>query len=289
MDWERKRQFKNHSSSAFSYWESGKYYHHHFVQFQSKMKLQSRNRSTFRQIILRWLLLNGAMTIKHPLSHRVTTFEDFKTEKRVAGKSLETTRSVSKVQCAFKCSKDLSCLSFNFCQSETCELNDRDVYSVGSRLETDETCIYQGMMRGAKPECGAGGLGSFSFCPSSHKAKSNRKYNAILTQKNLVFFHFSDAKWPLSLYSKVASSNSCNFDTFVTFFKTILRLGKTKKKLQNWIFVEEKTKSNMLNGANGTTLLRLTLQMSGKKLQLENAIWHRMVATNYALKLKPKI
>ena len=91
------------------------------------------------------------------MASRSFSFEDVKTSQRLTGDNiLQVSRVHSFKLCGLKCGKTPECRSFNYCQSQRCELNVDDIFSLGnnnSYLHYDKNCHYYGMQRNYTPMC----------------------------------------------------------------------------------------------------------------------------------------
>ena len=70
-----------------------------------------------------------------------------------------TAKSASK--CGLFCNKKWNCRSFNFCDTQRCELNFHDIYSTthgNALLSNDPSCVYFGMKKTSVPFCKQGEL-----------------------------------------------------------------------------------------------------------------------------------
>ena len=113
-------------------------------------------------VSLKLLLLSFRLIQTHPVATRSVVFEHILRNKRLAGSVLESWRSLSLITCSMKCSKHPKCRSFNFCFSQTCELNSEDVFSNGwvtsdlFQFQSVHDCSYVGMMKKDLPFCKEG-------------------------------------------------------------------------------------------------------------------------------------
>ena len=89
------------------------------------------------------ICFHHSMAIKNA-ARRFMAFEDVIVGKKLINGLFRVTRNVNRNYCAILCNKSPECLSFNFCSSQICELNSRDVFSRNSSLEDETRCIYQG-------------------------------------------------------------------------------------------------------------------------------------------------
>ena len=91
-------------------------------------------------------------------AERLSDFDDSRNQTRLVGSQvlIHSIRLPSRALCAGACSKNPSCLSINFCNRETCDLNREDIYSTmegATLLKKTLDCKYLGMRQNTKPFC----------------------------------------------------------------------------------------------------------------------------------------
>ena len=96
----------------------------------------------------------NCMGVVTPVAHRSVVFDDHRMAKKLNGTVLESHRRVAATDCALLCTRTPNCLSFSFCDPETCRLHSHDVFSDDANdLIHDDSCSYRGMKREEFPEC----------------------------------------------------------------------------------------------------------------------------------------
>ena len=92
---------------------------------------------------------------KHPKAVRILPIDEYMISKRLKNGNLITTITTPSANfCALTCSTIPKCRSFNFCSAQISELNEDNVYSMGSSiLQDDAFCDYRGMLQDDQPEC----------------------------------------------------------------------------------------------------------------------------------------
>ena len=92
---------------------------------------------------------------------RAIPFESFYQGKRMESSTLETWHQVpTKTLCVFLCTRNLKCVSFNYCFPGSCELITE---VLPSNLPSDYVnCVHQTIKREAVPTC-VEGIGSWCF------------------------------------------------------------------------------------------------------------------------------
>ena len=73
--------------------------------------------------------------------------------KSLPGFEIEPYFRTSKLMCAWLCLTTPACLSFNYCESENCQLNSGDLFSEGSILKESPNCGYTGITTDATVHC----------------------------------------------------------------------------------------------------------------------------------------
>ena len=93
----------------------------------------------------------------YPKVVKSSTYDEIRTSKRSSAEFvLNTQNRKSPSKCALDCNKNASCLSFNFCDVNLCELSYEDIHSTerGEQiLNPNDSCIYFGMKKDAIPLC----------------------------------------------------------------------------------------------------------------------------------------
>ena len=81
-------------------------------------------------------------------------FEHIVLSSKITGVAvLEETTVASRMACSQRCVTTPECKSFNICYRRVCQLNVGDIFSKGSELVEDSSCIYVGMERDFVPRC----------------------------------------------------------------------------------------------------------------------------------------
>ena len=110
---------------------------------------------SFSSMVMQILSLNIRMDRS---AVRSLVFETVRLDQKLMGaqSSIEILRVPSQTVCAMACNQNPICLSFNFCNRQTCELNGVDIFSTveGETLLVNVTgCKYVGFKKTERPLC----------------------------------------------------------------------------------------------------------------------------------------
>ena len=103
-------------------------------------------------------LSNFVIAVEYPLAERSLAFEDAENGQKLIGHSIKSQRKSNQQRCARLCVLTPECLSFNFCESQLCQLNFEELLTDGIVLVDDKFCKYVGIKREQLPECDDDGL-----------------------------------------------------------------------------------------------------------------------------------
>ena len=90
---------------------------------------------------------------------RSNIFEDHRPRIALVDFEAQKVTKTSLSECGHLCTVKSNCLSFNYCSSRTCVLNNQDAFSSSTAIfEPNNVCSYFGMKRNQLPSCSVGGV-----------------------------------------------------------------------------------------------------------------------------------
>ena len=148
----------------------------------------------FWKTIASFVLINVSKTYNKAstLAQRTIVFEDSKVGVRLSGSSLENHWKISKTHCATLCNRHPNCFSFNFCDSDVCQLNFKDSFFGSVAWENDHNCVFTGMRYYNSPVCKEGDeIREINDDSNPNRCKINNKKRLSPVFQFVFFYNYS--------------------------------------------------------------------------------------------------